>query len=125
VLGVDAFHMAGPAQRLQAPDMGADEGLRVLALPLETVADAVGMPARLVDAVLRHDGDVPVRWPWAGHRGLGLDDHAAVHFVDAGRVGEFHVVDAAVHTVDHQIDPLTHFVAGQPLANDPADHRLA
>jgi hypothetical protein len=58
---VDAFDVPGPAQRLQPADMEADEGLRVLALPLETIANAFEMSARLVDAtVLRDDGDIAI-----------------------------------------------------------------
>jgi hypothetical protein len=34
------------------------------------------------------------------------------------------VVDPGIDTVDHQVDPLAHLVAGQSLANDPADHLL-
>jgi len=62
VIRVDALHMAGPAQGLQAADMGADESLRVLALAFKAVADDVDVPARLVEAAvtLRHDGDVAI-----------------------------------------------------------------
>jgi hypothetical protein len=62
MVNVDALHVVLAPQRLQAADVEADEGLRVLALPLEAVADPFEVPARLVDAgaVLGHDGDVAV-----------------------------------------------------------------
>src|SRR6202043_2436016 len=73
----------------------------------------------------RHHGDVAIRGPVTEHRRGGLHDHAGPYLVDAGGVGELHVVDPAIHTIHHQIDPLPHFVAGQPLADDPADDLLA
>jgi hypothetical protein len=62
VIRIDPLHMAGAAQRLQAAHVKADEGLQVLALPLEAVADKLDMRARLVDAglALGHDGDIPI-----------------------------------------------------------------
>jgi hypothetical protein len=85
------------------------------------------MPARLVDAgsIIRHHGDVAIRRSRAGDRRSGLHDHAAPHLVEAIRFGELHVVNPGVNAVDHQIDPLPHLVAGQSLADHPADHLLA
>src|ERR1700694_1627594 len=85
------------------------------------------MPARLVEAAvtLRHDGDVAIRGPGAEYCRSSIHDHAGPHLIDAGRVRELHVVDTAVHAIDHQIDPFAHFVAGQSLADDPADDLLA
>ena len=56
---------------------------------------------------------------------LRLDDHPAANIVKALRLGELDVMDAPVDAVDDQIDPLPHLVAGQSLAEDTADDRLA
>jgi hypothetical protein len=94
VISVDPLHVAGPTQGLQAADVGADKRLRILALVFEDFADALGVPAWLVEAptVLRHDGNVPIRCSWSKRRRSGLHDHASAHLVDVGRIGELHVV---------------------------------
>ena len=83
------------------------------------------MRARAIDALsVRHVGDVQIGRPRARRYGSCLDDHAAPHILDAGRIGELDVMDPAVHPVDDQIDLLAHLVAGKPLADDAADDRL-
>ena len=119
--------MPSPAQRLQTPDMEAHEGVRVFALPLETVADEVEMAAGSVNAAiaLGDDGDVAIRRPRLGDDRLRLDDHASANVVEALRLGELNVMDASVDAIDDQIDLLPHLVAGQSLAEDAADDRRA
>jgi hypothetical protein len=58
--------VAGPAQRLQAADMGAHIRLGVLALAFKVVTDALQMSARPVDAIVfgRIGGDVAVSRSW-------------------------------------------------------------
>src|SRR5437868_9372442 len=51
MIGIDSLDVAGPAQCLQAADMGTHESLGVLALPLKVVADAFQVSARPEDAV--------------------------------------------------------------------------
>jgi hypothetical protein len=72
-------------------------------------------------AMLRSD---PLGPNTAGNRN-GCHDRVAADNVDTGRIGEFHLVVPAVHTVGYQIEPRAHFGAGQSLADNPADHRLA
>ena len=66
MIGIDPLDLAGPAQCLQAADMGTHESFGVLALPLKAVADALQVPARPVDAVVLPDiaGDVAVGRSW-------------------------------------------------------------
>ena len=125
LVGVEPLDMAGPAQRLQAADMGADESLGVAADALDLFARPLQMRARTVDACLAgHVGDVQISRPRMGNRRRHLDDHAPPNVLDAGRISELKMMDPAVHAIDDQIDPLAHLIAGQSLAEDTADNRL-
>src|SRR5262249_14512444 len=50
-IGIDPLDLAGPAQCLQASDMGTHESFGVLPLPRKAVADTLQVPARPVDVV--------------------------------------------------------------------------
>jgi hypothetical protein len=83
------------------------------------------MGARAVDACLvGHVGDVQISRPRTGNHRRHLDNHAPADVLDAGRISELQMMDPAVHAIDDQVDPLTHFVAGQSFAKDTADNRL-
>jgi hypothetical protein len=40
----------------------------------------------------------------------GLHDHTAPHLIEAGRVGELHVVDPGIDAVDHQAEGLARYI---------------
>jgi hypothetical protein len=127
MIGIDPLDKAGPAQRLQSADMGADEGFGVLALAFEVVMDTLQVPARPVDAIAvgRIGSDVAVGRSWAGDNGRGLNDQVPPDLLDPARVLELHVMDPAIDAVDDQVDALAHLVSGQAFGQDPADDLLA
>ncbi len=51
------------------------------------------------------------------------DDHAPADLLGAGGV-QLDMMDAPVHAVDDQTDPLAHLVTAQPLVEHPADNAL-
>src|SRR5262249_15830724 len=52
------------------------------------------------------------------------DDMAALHLVQPGRIARLDIMGAAVRTVDDQMQPVAHLVAGQPLVEHAADDGL-
>ncbi len=125
MVGVEPLDMPGPAQRLQAAHMGADKRLGVSTDALDLFARPLQMGARAVDACrVGHVGDVQISRPRSGNHRRHLDDQALPNVLDAGRISELQMMDPAVHAIDDQVDPLTHFVAGQSLAEDTANDRL-
>ena len=124
VIRVDPLGMAGPAQRLQPADMGANEGLRVAADAVDGGARPLQMLGRTIDAPFAGDiHDIAVRGARPGRGGAGRDDHAAADVLGAGGI-HLDVMHAPVHPVDHQPDPLAHLVAAKPLVEHPADDAL-
>jgi hypothetical protein len=104
-----------------------DEGLRVLAPPLEVVADAPNVPAQFADA-----GSVVATMAMLRSDGLGAETAGAASTIIPRRAlstraesAKLHRVNPGIDGVDHQVDPLPHLVAGQSLADHPADHLLA
>ena len=87
------------------------------------LADALQMPARPVDAVVLAgiDGDVAVGGPRPGDGGSRPRRSCPGRPPRRGPDPHLDVVDAPVHAVDHQADPLAHLVAGQALVEHPAD----
>ena len=67
--------------------------------------------------------DVAVGGARAGRGGAGHDDHAPADFLGAGGI-HLDVMDAPVHAVDDQPDPLAHLVAAKPLVEHAADDAL-
>jgi hypothetical protein len=105
--------------------MGADKRRGVAANALDSLTRPFQMRARAVDArLIHHVGDVQISRSWTGGQGCRFDDHIPADVVDAGWIGELQMMDPAVHAIHHQIDPLTHIVAGQSLAKDAANDRL-
>src|SRR5216684_1363461 len=84
-----------------------------------------GTPAPgMIDASLTCDiHDVAVRGARTGRGGAGHDDHASADVLGAGGI-HLDVMHAPVHPVDHQPDPLAHFVAAKPFVEYPPDDAL-
>jgi hypothetical protein len=106
---------------------GNGRKLRVLALPLKAVADALQVPARPVDAVvlLGIGSDVAVGRSWTGDSWSRFDDHVPPDLLDPARILKLHVMDAAIDAVDDEMDPFAHLVSRQAFGQDPADDLLA
>ena len=58
-----------------------------------------------------------------GRGGAGRDDHASADLLGAGGI-QLDMMDAPVHAVDDQTDPLAHLVAAKPLVEHAADDAL-
>ena len=124
VIRIDPLGMAGPAQRLQPADVGADEGLGIAADTVDGGARPLQMLGRAIDAFLTCDiHDVAVCGARPGRSGAGRDDHASADLLGAGGI-HLDVMHAPVHAVDHQPDPLAHLVAAKPLVEHAADDAL-
>ena len=104
LVGVDALDDAGPAQRLQPPDMGIDIALIVAAGNAALEFRLLQMAARPIDAVLGDGGDGAV-----GRSRCRL-----------GRVDAGDMVGPAVDPVHHDCQVLAQLV-GQVLVHDAAD----
>src|ERR1019366_7251029 len=115
VIGVDPLDMAGPAQRFQPADMGADESVRVAAHVFDSVVRPLQMYGRAIGALRIGDiHDVAVGRAWTGRAGAGRYDHAPANLLGARGV-QFEVVNTPVHTIDDQPDAFAHLVVSQPL----------
>src|ERR1700747_467118 len=124
---VDPFDVSRATQDLQPADMRADKRLRILELPFELLADAFQVPARRVDSIVLAgvERDIAIGGSRSGGGWTHLDDHVPSNILQMRAVGEFNVMDAAVEPVDNQIGPLVHFIASQPLCEDPTCDLLA
>ena len=115
--GSSSLRASGAAPTNQGRELGRKVAQELL--------DRFQMCARAVDTrLIHHVCDVQISRPRARSQGCRLDDHTPSNLVDASGVGELKMMDPAVHAIDHEIDPLAHFVARQSLANDAADDRL-
>jgi hypothetical protein len=120
VIRVDPLDMAGPAQRLQPADMGANEGLGITADTVDGTSRPLQMLGRAIDASLTCDiHDVAVRGTRPGRGGAGHDDHASADLLGAVSI-HLDVMHAPVYAVDHQTDPFAHLVAAKPLVEHAA-----
>ena len=91
---------------------------------------ALGVVARALvqlDAIVLRGigGDVAVGRPWTGDRGCGFNDHVPPYLFDRGWILELHVMDSAIDTVDDQVDPFIHLLAGKTFGQNPANDLLA
>jgi hypothetical protein len=125
VIGIDPLGVAGPTQRLQAANVGANEALRIAADTIDGCSRPLKMLGRAIDASFPGDiHDVAVRGARTGRGGASHDDHASVNFLGAGGI-HLDVMHAPVHPIDQQPDPFAHLVAAKPfVAADDALGRV-
>ncbi len=121
LVGVDPLDVACPAQRLQAPHMGSDVRRGITAQTLDG-ADGLLQMHRPADRCLpcrQSPGCCGPRCADPPRPELRRHNHASLDILGADRV-HLEVMDAPIHAVDHQPDPLTHLVAAQPLVEHTA-----
>src|SRR5450631_1561816 len=124
VIGVDPLGMAGPTQRFQPADVGANEGLGIAADTVDGSSRPLEMLGRAIDASLTCDiQDVAVCGARSGRGGTGHDDHASADLLGEDGI-HLDVMHSPIHPVDHQPDRLAHLVAAKPFVEHAAENTL-
>ena len=112
---VDAFDVSRATQGLQPADMRADKRSGILAALVRTVSRMRSRCwlGRYISILLAGvEGDIAISGPWTGGGRHHLHDHVAADVLQMRGIGKFHVMDAAIDPIDHEIDPLVHLIAG-------------
>jgi hypothetical protein len=115
-----------PLERLQAAHMAVDEGVGVRPSREPDIAkvDQLAMVGRpVLPNPLRQLGDGPVGRAQVGFS-ASQDDAADARLLGDFDLPDLDMMDAPVHAIDHEADAVAEFV-DQPLADQPAHHRLA